>query len=305
MPKGFYYVTLRGNGGKDIFLSVDDSRYFEDLVAENIIKYECEVHAYCWTKNQANMLVRIGNTPLAKFIHNISFRYTLYFNKLYEQSGHLFNGRYCALLIDPRNYLLQAVKYIHLIPQKAGIVSKPREYRWSSHRAYLGRTDCGWLTKDYLLSHFSHDNFEATHLYNEYMQNDIIKGYVEQLDNKSKKDTRIIGDDEFTNIVLSYKNGEQMKVSLNKIIRVVCERFDADPNEISSQSRSRRLSRIRTIIGYFVLEYCDATLSDYGRIVNRDVSTLSGAIAKFRSLIKKDDNSQHLIDELKEGIGIR
>jgi len=305
IPNGFYYVTLSGNGDKSIFLSIDDSGYFEDLTAENIVKYGCEVHAYCWMNNQAHLIIKVGNTPLTKFIHNISFRYTLYFNRLHKKNGHLFNGRYRAFLIDPRNYLLQIVQYIHLMPLRAGIVSKPQEYKWSSHRAYLGRTECSWLTTGYLMSLFSHDNHEAIHFYNQYIQNEIVKGYAERPGSKSRKDTRIIGDDEFVQEILSYQNEEPIKVGLNKIILEVCKRFDTDTNEISSQSRSRRLSRIRTLIGYFVLEYSDTTLSDYGRIVNRDVSTLSGAIAKYRSILKKDVNNQQLISELKQEIGIR
>lgn len=303
LPDGFYYVTLRGNGDKNIFLSVEDSKYFEDLIAENIVKYGCEVHAYCWIKNQAYILVRIGNTPLTKIIHNISFRYSLYFNKIHNQNGHLFNGRYKACLTDPEKYLLTIVRYIHLVPYLAGIVSKPHEYKWSSHRAYLERTNCNWLTRDYVLSLFSNDNDYAKQFYYEFMNKGMSSENIYQL--QDTKDTRIFGDDDFVQEVLGYHNDQSKKIGLNTIIREVCRRFDADLNEITSKSRSRRLSRIRTIIGYFVMEYGDITLSDYGRLVNRDVSTLSGAITNYRKLLKMDNKNQYLVNELKDAIGIR
>ena len=137
-----YHVILRGNGGQDIFIDKKDRTRFYFLLQEGVERYRHRIHAYCLMTNHVHLAIQVGDVPLSRIIQNLSFRYTRYLNRRKNQVGHLFQGRYKALLIDADSYLLELVRYIHNNPVRAGMVKTAEEYPWSSHHAYLGSTKC-------------------------------------------------------------------------------------------------------------------------------------------------------------------
>jgi putative transposase len=139
---GFYHIILRGNGGQDIFLSDADRYRFLLLLQEGTCRFGYRVHAFCLMTNHLHLVLQAGNIPLSRGLQNLSFRYTRWVNGREKRTGHLFQGRYKAVLIDGDSYLLELVRYIHLNPLRAGMVQNPEEYPWTSHPAYLGRTTC-------------------------------------------------------------------------------------------------------------------------------------------------------------------
>jgi hypothetical protein len=98
--------------------------------------------------------VQVGEEPLAKIMQNMSFRYTRWVNQKQKRIGHLFQGRYKAIMVDRDAYLLELVRYIHLNPVRAKLVRQPQNYAWSGHRAYLGQEALPWLTTDWVLGQF-------------------------------------------------------------------------------------------------------------------------------------------------------
>ena len=97
-PGAVYHVMLRGNGGQDIFFCHSDRVCLYSLLQEGIAKYKYRVHAFCLMTNHLHLLIQIAEIPLSKIIQNISFRYTRYINKTQKKTGHLFQGRYKAIL---------------------------------------------------------------------------------------------------------------------------------------------------------------------------------------------------------------
>ena len=154
-PGACYHVILRGNSGQDIFIDKKDRSKFLFLLQEGIEKFKHRIHAYCLMTNHIHLAVQVGDIPLSRIIQNVSFRYTRYFNRRKNQVGHLFQGRYKAILIDVDSYLLKLVRYIHNNPVRAGMVKSPGQYSWSSHGAYLGRASIPWLITDWILSQFA------------------------------------------------------------------------------------------------------------------------------------------------------
>ena len=150
-----YHVMLRGNGGQSIFLVDDDRDAFEALVAEGVSRFGHRIHAFCWMGNHVHLAIQVADTPLSKIMQNIAFRYTRFINRRAQRIGHLFQGRFKALLVDADSYLLELVRYIHLNPVRAKLVADPADYRWSGHLAYLGKTHKEWLTTDWVLSQFA------------------------------------------------------------------------------------------------------------------------------------------------------
>ena len=88
--------------------------------------------------NHYHLLIETPLANLNQLMQNINTSYTVFINRKYRRSGHLFQGRYKAIVIDKDNYLLSLSRYIHLNPVRANIVDSPEQYRWSSYREYVG-----------------------------------------------------------------------------------------------------------------------------------------------------------------------
>jgi putative transposase len=154
-PGAFYHALNRGNRRELVYWDNADYREMLDGLAEAGQHYDVLVHGYCLMPNHFHLLVEVGEKPLAGWMKSTEGRYARYFNRRYRKVGHVFQGRYHAILCDKSAYLLELVRYIHLNPVRAGLVQDPADWPWSSHRSYLGLEDgSAWLTKRDVLSYF-------------------------------------------------------------------------------------------------------------------------------------------------------
>ncbi len=146
--------------------------------------------------NHIHLAVQVGEIPLARVMQNLGFRYTQYLNRKRKLKGHLFQGRYKALLIDADSYLLELVRYLHLNPVRAGMVEVPEAYAWSSHCAYLGRQSIPWLTTDLVYHQFSAGEKDAMHLYRCFVADGLQEEHREEF-HRGSFEGRALGDDSF------------------------------------------------------------------------------------------------------------
>jgi REP-associated tyrosine transposase len=140
-PGLIHHVLARGNRREAIFFSSADFLAYLARLRRYCIQWETGLLAYCLMPNHVHLLIRQGPISLDKFMQGVQQSYTLHFNRSYETTGHVFQGRYKALWCHEERYLATLVRYIHLNPVRAGLVTAPEAYPYSSHRAYLrGRT---------------------------------------------------------------------------------------------------------------------------------------------------------------------
>ncbi len=151
LPGGFYHVTLRGNHRQDIFCSDADCSLLNTIVARAVSNFGARVHAYCWMRNHIHLLLQAGDTPIAHPMRNIAAEYARAMQLKTPTTGHFFERRYHATLVDADSYLLGVIRYIHRNPVKAGAVVDPADFRWSSHHAYAGHRIESWVTTDFAL----------------------------------------------------------------------------------------------------------------------------------------------------------
>jgi len=303
-PGALYHVMLRGNSMQKIYHSKEDKIHFEKLIEEGIKRFGHRIHAYCWMNNHVHLAIQVANIPLSKIIQNLSFRYTRWINRKNNLTGHLFQGRYKAILIDAENYLLELVRYIHLNPVIAKLVSRPEEYEWSGHRVYLGISTCPWLTIEWVLSQDGGDWKSASKRYESFVLDGLDEGYRREF-HSGRTEGRILGDDRFMEETLDrVGKGLERKVSLSRIIEVVCKEFKVGTDQLISRDRSWRLSRIRTLIAYLLLEYGKGNLSDFARYINRDISTISNALRVFKLRLQKDKATTKKIMEFQRVLKI-
>jgi REP-associated tyrosine transposase len=132
-----YHVIVRGNQRRKTFRHDDDYRAYLDRLEKYRTQCQVRIYAYCLMPNHVHLLVETGTTPLAKFMQGLQQSYTQYFNRRYRKIGHLFQGRYKAIICDRDKYLLALVRYIHLNAVRAKLATRPERYRYSGHNSYL------------------------------------------------------------------------------------------------------------------------------------------------------------------------
>ncbi len=132
-----YHVIVRGNQRQKTFTSDEDFNAYLDRLDRYRAKCQVRIYAYCLMPNHAHLLLETGSTPLSKFMQGLQQSYTQYYNRTHRKVGHVFQGRYKAIICDQEQYLLALIRYIHLNPVRAGLVIRPERYPYSGHRDYL------------------------------------------------------------------------------------------------------------------------------------------------------------------------
>ncbi len=143
------------------------------------------------------VLIQVAEQPLGRIMHRVAGRYSRLRHRALRTTGHLFERRYKAKLIEIDAYFLTLLRYIHLNPVKARIVADAVDYPWSSHRAYLGLEEIPWLTSDFGLGLFSPDRGRARAAYARFIADVDPSGVDDPGEDTHPEDSRIIGSDQF------------------------------------------------------------------------------------------------------------
>ena len=151
-----YHLTSRGNRQEPIFLDDTDRRIFLDLLEKEIRQQGWICYAYCLMDNHYHLLMETSDPNLVRGMRRLNGVYTQAFNRRHKRVGHVFQGRYKAILVDKESYLLELCRYIVLNPVRAKVVQRPEDWAWSSYRGTAGRMKGPeWLAVEKVLSFFS------------------------------------------------------------------------------------------------------------------------------------------------------
>jgi putative transposase len=251
--------------------------------------------------NHVHLAIQTGEIPLSRILQNLSFRYTRWVNWRQKRSGHLFQGRYKAVLVDADIYLQELVRYIHLNPVRAGIVNEPQDYGWSGHRAYLGLETIPWLTTDWVLSQFSKRLPLARKAYKSFVHAGKQGSHQEEYHRGTEIDSRILGDDDFVDRVLDWEpKRPRTKVTLEKIMLEIGKYFHLEEKDFFVKGRGHKLSEARGMAAWLVLELGVGTLAELSKRVGRDVTTLSAGVKRLQIRSKTDSELKDAIKSLSK-----
>jgi hypothetical protein len=238
--------------------------------------------------NHLHLVVQAGDIPLSKILQNVSFRYTRYINKKKKRIGHLFQGRYKAILIDADSYLLELVRYTHNNPLRAGLVDKPDQYQWSSYRAYLGRNKLTWLTTNFVLSQFAKNESKARQQFHAFSLKGNNEGYRQEF-HQGTFEGRILGDDKFSETVLTKARQRfQASAGLNMLVKNVCKVYRLDEESLSAPGKQQPGAEARAVVAYLSQEAGKPPLTELGRYFHRDPPAISRAAGRVRERLKND-----------------
>lgn len=187
-PGAMYHIMARGNHRQDIVKDESDLAVLLELLGRTSTKHGVVVHSFCLMTNHYHLLLETAEEPIWTTMKCMNQYYAEYFNSKYRCVGHLFQDRYRSCLVKDTSYFLQTSRYIHLNPVKAGIVSCPQLYRWSSYGSYIGGRHYDFVATGRVLSHFQ----EPTVLrYRDFVEGDSLRN-----DDYAKDICRQLGEEE-------------------------------------------------------------------------------------------------------------
>jgi REP element-mobilizing transposase RayT len=161
-----YHVTSRGDGQEDIYLRDEDRKAFYAVLTEVCRRFNWVVHAECQMTNHYHLLVETPSGNLSRGMRQLNGVYTQRFNRRHSRVGHVFQGRYKAILVQQEAYLLELARYIVLNPVRSHMVHAAKDWPWSSYRATAGLVTPGeWLHTDWILSVFARRRHTAAERY--------------------------------------------------------------------------------------------------------------------------------------------
>jgi putative transposase len=169
-PGAVYHVTSRGNEKKPIFKDDQDRENFLNSLQHVNKRYHWICHAYCLMTNHYHLMIETPDGNLSLGMRQLNGVYTQLFNKRHGRTGHLFQGRYKAILIQKDSHLLEVSRYVVLNPVRARMAAKPDDWKWSSYLATAGRTTPHpGLTVDWVLDQFGRQRSKAEKEYRQFV----------------------------------------------------------------------------------------------------------------------------------------
>ena len=149
-----YHLTARGDRREDIFVDDIDRAALLDVLAQALGRFDAQALAYCLMGNHYHFVLFTRQANLSRLMRHINGVYTQRFNRRHGKVGHLFQGRFKAILVDRDAYLLEVCRYVELNPLRARMVSRLGDWRWSSYPAHVGAAAApGWLDVEGLHGH--------------------------------------------------------------------------------------------------------------------------------------------------------
>ncbi len=272
-----YHVIARGNQRQRIFRGTEDFQRYEKILAHYKGRHEFFLYAYVLMDNHVHLLIETREIPLSKIIQGINQSYTVYFNRKYQTVGHLFQGRYKAILCDKEAYLLSLVKYIHLNPLRGGF-RRWEGYRWSSHGFYEGKSGKkGMVDVDQALGILSENKARAQRLYRSLIRDGVP---VKKEDIYSTVEQRILGDEGFVRAIKETHRVElreerrKKAYGLRKIGSAIERMTGMGEEQLRGRSKDRGASNARKLFSLVAREYGYGGL-EIARYIGRDASLIS------------------------------
>ncbi len=301
-PGALYHVMARGNQGQAIFTDDADRRRYLDLLQESQRRHNYRVYAYVLMGNHIHQLIQIGQAPLAKVMQNILFRYTRYWNAKYKKIGHLFQGRYKAILCDKGNYLLELIRYLHLNPVRSKLVQDPDRYPWSSHAAYLARTGTKWIAVDEVLPLFAKRPAQAISAYRRFVRDGLQLGHRDEL--YEVVEQTYLGDEQFVETVKErvsdLEPASAVALPWSEVKEAVCEYFDLPPSVALQRGRGRKNAKAKRVMAWIAREVGGFTNQETAKLLRQDPAALSRGIIKLADEFSENSELRSDVEKLCE-----
>ncbi len=276
-PGLLYHVIVRGNQRRKTFRCDEDYKAYLDRLEKYRAQCDLRIYAYCLMPNHVHLLVETGTTPLAKFMQGLQQFYTQYFTRSYRKVGHLFQGRCQAIICERDQYLLALIRYIHLNPVRAKLVTRPERYRYSGHNSYLakGRTKIVEVTPILKL-------LGGRKAYERFVLEGMGENHNEEY--YAVADQRFLGDEGFGEEISrdieqndERKKNQPIEVAFKEIAR----RVEVAPEVLRSKDRRWHITAKRAEAVALLVRQYGYAVSAVGKYLGRDQAHISTMLSRW------------------------
>ncbi len=311
-PGSFHHVICRAVEGRHIFAEdrdrADRLKRLYKLVDEGCFR----IHAWVIMSNHFHLLLERLETELSRSIQRLLTGFAMRYNKLHERRGHLFQGRFRSIRIERESYLLELLRYIHLNPLRAGIVSNLKEledYVPSGHLHIIGKMNYPWQSIDLIKAYFSEEasSYSWVDRYIDYLGSDdekyrlefeegsffinrqgLQKSDIEVGEGVSEKTTRILGNRDFaTELYGNIRNKRKITVrerleeheTLLDLLETASSATGVSQKAIRNSGGSRRTNRIRRVLARIIVNEIGLSISDAARFLRVSPGMISKYLA--------------------------
>ena len=266
-----YHVTARGDRQEAIYEDDADRETFISLFDDVCASYHWVCHAYCLMDNHYHLLVETPVANLSQGMRQLNGVYTQRFNRAHGRVGHVFQGRYKAILVEKNSYLLELSRYIVLNPVRAGMVRSAKDWSWSSYRATAGQVQApGFLNTDWLLAGFGRRKSSAIEKYKQF----VSEGKGQQSPWQALRNQVFLGDEHFVEEMQSLIDGEK------ELSEIPSTQWRPVAKPIGEYERSSANRNVAIVEAYRSGGY---TLKELGEYFGLHYSTVSGIIRNHKS----------------------
>ena len=262
-----YHVTARGElGGAIVKDEVDQSEWLR-VLAKVCKRFNWVVHAYCQITKHYHLVVETPGGNLVRGMRQLNGHYSQWFNRRHRLAGHLFQGRYRAIVVQREKYLLELARYVVLNPVRTSLVRSPEDWPWSSYRLTIGAGGAvpDWIDVDWHLSRFGGDRSEAVAAYTRF----VLDGIGKASPFERIKHQVILGDDQFVEELRANRvplQGHQ------ETARGQRERMEKSLGEYAAQHSDRKEAMaLAYLSGAYTMEQIGAYFGVHDMTVSRAV----------------------------------
>jgi putative transposase len=302
------HVIVRGIERRDIFNDDHDRQLFVDRFTTLLSETGVRCYAWALLSNHFHLLLMPSSTPLSYFMRRLLTGYAVSFNRRNKRSGHLFQNRYKSIVCEEEPYLLELVRYIHLNPLRAGMVSNMDEldvYPWSGHSVMMGKRKLDEQDTGAILEHFGKRVGSARLHYRQFVLEGIKNGrraelvggglkrsQGERLDGEYESfDERVLGNGDFVEGLkqnCSLRDKMKCTVSLVRLLETISSILQVDPDFVRRPSKSRLPASARGLICYLAIFELGYTGSEVGAFLRLGPTGVSLASRRGEKLLKCD-----------------
>ena len=230
------------------------------------------------------------------------FRYTRYWNAKYQKIGHLFQGRYRAILCDKDSYLLELIRYLHLNPVRSKLVKDPDRYPWSSHGAYLAGAGNQWISVEAVLPLFAKRPTQAVKAYRSFVRDGLELGHRDDLYDVVEQ--TYLGDQQFVEAVEEQVSDRDLTSAVAlpwaEVKEAVCNYFDLPPSVALQRGHGRKNAKAKRVIAWVAREVGGFTNQETAKLLRQDAAALSRGIAKLAEELSKNRELRRDVEKLCE-----
>jgi len=287
----------RGNEQKEIFKSRRDREQFLGYLETATTRYGAVFHSYCLMNNHYHLLLETPEGNLSQIMRHINGAYTTYFNTKRKRAGHLFQGRFKAILIEADEYALELSRYIHLNPVQAGMVETPEQYEWASYSAYVGiRQTEDWLCREFIWNLVGGIRKKAAKNYRGFVESGLDRPCENPLKNVIA--SNLLGSPDFVSeITERFLNDQTDQRNLQGLKHLSVRPDPAQIKTAVDQSISDQ-ALARQIGMYCCRQYSRVSLKRIGEIFGVSDAGVSIASRRMAGRLKNDKGLRDVVDAI-------